>query len=93
MKKEKTNKSEDGLARMLNNGFQATQDLFIKKFDQMEKKIDQKFDQVNENFKQVNEKIDNISLNIVDIVRKEEFDKLENRINSLETISMHIPKK
>ncbi len=77
MKKEKTNKSEDGLARMLNSGFQATQDLFIEKFDQMDKKFDRRFD-----------KIENLLIE----EQNRKIEKLESRIEYLENM-LNLPAK
>ncbi len=73
-------KSQEDMAVMVHDAFQSTQDLLVEKFE----KIDEKFEKIDENFKEVKKKIDNISLNIVDVVRKEEFDKLESRVVVLE---------
>lgn len=70
---KKIDEKIDGLAVMVKNGFQGTQDYMDKKFNIVDKKFDQ-----------VTEKVNNISRNIVDVVRKEEFKKLESRVEKLE---------
>ena len=66
---------EDRLGRMLNDGFQATQDLIIGKLEQMDK-----------NIKEIHREVQKVNLNNVDVVLKEEFEKLENRVGDVEEI-------
>ena len=77
-KENKKTKSEEvatinELAVIMRDSFQSNQEYMDKKFDAIDKKFDH-----------VTEKINNISLNIVDTVRKEDFDKLEDRVDVVE---------
>jgi hypothetical protein len=90
---EKDKKEKDmtigELAIMMRDSFQGNQDYMDKKFDAIDRKfeqVDRNFKQINENFKEVYKKIDNISLNAVDTVKKEEFDKLETRVSDIEEV-------
>src|SRR3989344_6846175 len=71
---------QESMAIMVGNAFQATQDLFVEKFNQ----IDKRFDGVNKNIKELHQQVQKNNLNLVDVVRKEEFDKLESRVVTLE---------
>ncbi|OGZ70394.1 MAG: hypothetical protein A3F47_00780 [Candidatus Staskawiczbacteria bacterium RIFCSPHIGHO2_12_FULL_38_11] len=92
-KKNKKITTVDELAVMINNGFQNTQDHFNKKFDALTGEMRNGFKKVNENFKEVNEKINNISKNIIDVVHKEEFDRLESRVTDVEEVAELASKK
>ncbi len=84
------------LVGIMLGAFETNQKYMDKKFDSIDKKfdsIDKKFNLVGENFKEVKQKIDNISLNIVDVVRKEEFEKLETRVVDLEEVTQLSTKK
>lgn len=84
---EKKEKEKDmtvnELAIIMRDSFQSNQEYIDKKFDA----VDKKFEVVGKRFDQVVEKINNISRNIVDVVHKEEFDKLETRVVDLEKVA------
>lgn len=75
MKKVKNKKAKNlnDLVKVVLDSFQSNQ-----------KYMDGRFDKIDQNFNTVKKKIDNISLNIVDVVRKEDFDKLEQRVTDVE---------
>lgn len=86
-KKNKKVTTLNELVGIMLGAFDSNQKYMDKKFDQVDKKFDQvdkNFEHINKNFKEVNKKIDNISLNIVDVVRKDEFDKLKSRVINIE---------
>jgi len=62
-------------------------ELMLKSFQANQEYMDKNFEQVGENFKQVTQKINNISLNIVDVVRKNEFDKLKKQVFDVEEVA------
>ena len=74
-------KNQEEMVIMVNTAVQSTQDLLVEKIDKIDKKMDKRFDQVAD-------KINNISRNIVDMVHKEEFDKLEMRVENLEAVDL-----
>lgn len=80
-----TNKKNDELVGIMFKTFDSNQKYMDKRFDQVDKKCEVLTNEMNKNFGEVTKKINNISLNIVDVVRKEEFDKLEIRVSSIET--------
>src|SRR3989344_1614714 len=80
-----TNKKNDELVGIMFKAFDSNQKYMDKRFDIVTEEMREGFKKTSENFKEVSKKIDNISSNIVDVVRKEEFDKLEIRVNSIET--------
>ena len=81
----------DELAALINSSFQVNQDGMIKRFEYIDKRfehMDKRFDALTEEmrsgFKKVSSQIDKINLNAVDVVRKEEFEKLETRVTDVE---------
>ncbi len=60
--------------------------IMLDAFQSNQEYMDKNFKQINENFREVNKKIDNISLDIVDIVRKDDFEKLEDRVTIVEEV-------
>ena len=71
-----TNKKNDELVGIMFKAFDSNQKYMDKRFDIVTEEMREGFKKTSENFKEVSKKIDNISLNIVDVVRKEEFDNL-----------------
>lgn len=88
VKKNKKITTLNELVGIMLGAFDSNQKYMDKKFDQ----VDKKFEHINKNFKEVNKKIDNISLNIVDVVRKDEFDKLKSRVINIEE-AIDLPSK
>ena len=66
----------DKLALMIGEGFNGVDEKFVQ--------VNKRFDDVDKKFEQVTQKINNINLNIVDVVRTEDFNKLESRIANIE---------
>ena len=79
MEKRQKNKTEDRLGRMINKGFQTTQDLFVGEIKVLK-------EEMNNNFKKVNQQINNINRNVVDVVRLEDFNKLDGRVVDIEEL-------
>lgn len=69
---KKLEANQEEMATMVNTAVQGTQDLLVEKIDK--------------GFDQVIKKINNISLNTVDVVHKEEFDKLEIDVKKIKKI-------
>jgi tetrahydromethanopterin S-methyltransferase subunit G len=86
---QKKEKSKN-LTEMIRDSFQSNQNYMDKKFGEMYGYMDGKFAQVDKKFEQVTEKINNISLNIVDIVRLDDFEKLKDRVEVVEE-SLNLP--
>lgn len=86
---KRADKKLNDVVKIMLNSFQSNQDYMDKKFDSIDNKfdsIDKKFRTVDRSFTEVKKKIDNVSLNIVDIVRQEEFGKLEQRVTDVEEV-------
>lgn len=79
----------DGLAILMNNAFQTNQEYMDKNFQG----IRNNFSRVDENFKKVTQQINKINLNAVDVVRQDEFEKIEHRVEKLEGITGLMPKR
>lgn len=83
---EKMDANHESMAVMVKNAVQGTQDLLVKKIDSLT-------DETREGFKKVNQEINKINLNLVDVVRQEDFDKLENRVVKVEeTLDLKLKK-
>ena len=93
MTKEQQNKkmTMDGLARLIKSESQKNQkelagtvkimlDAFQSNQEYMDKRFDNLAGEVRGGFKQVTEKINNLSRDAADVVRQEDFDKLETRM-------------
>ena len=65
------------LAVLMRDAFQTNQDLFVGEIKLLK-------EDMNGKFKQVVDKIDNLSRNAVDVVRQEEFNKLDKRVTDVE---------
>ncbi len=78
---KRTDTKIDELAVLMHDAFQSNQDYMDKKFDQIDKK-----------FTEVKGAINNINLNIVDVVRLEDFNKLEERMIDVEEV-LHLKVK
>lgn len=80
--KSESKKNQEEMGKMVVNAFQEAQNLFVNRFEQMDKKIDG-----------IHKEVQKVNLNIVDVVRKEEFDKLENRVVGVEeTVNLQLKK-
>ena len=80
-------KNQEEMADMVKNAFQSNQEYMDKRFDAVDKKfdaVDKRFDAMDKRFDQVVQEIHKINLNAVDVVHKEDFDKLEDRVVVLE---------
>lgn len=61
----------------MKDAFQSNQEYMDKRFDMLTVEM-------RDGFRKVNTEINKINLNAVDVVRKEEFDKLETRVEDAE---------
>lgn len=80
----------DGLASLMKQGFKKNQEemaVMVKNaFQSNQEYMDKNFAVVNKNIKEVHTEIQKINLNAVDVVRKEDFDKLESRVVDVEEV-------
>ena len=64
--------------------------LMLKSFDLAQKHVNERFEnfsgEMNKNFGEVKKQIDTININTTDVIRQEEFDKLENRVVDVEDV-------
>ena len=74
----------DEAVNIMLDAFQTNQDLFMGKIGSIEGEIGSLRTEMRDGFEKVNTEINKINLNAVDVVRKEEFDKLETRIGGVE---------
>ncbi len=107
MAKEIIQTSKKEIQQLLNSQTKAILNLVDKKMDEKIDKlalmigegfngVDKKFEtltgEMNNNFKKVNQQINNINLNTVDVVRLEDFNKLEGRVIDVEEV-LHLKVK
>ena len=79
----------DMLALMIGEGFNGVDKKFAgidQKFAVMDQKFEKITKEMNQNFSEVKQQINTININAVDVVRKEDFDKLENRVVDVEEV-------
>ena len=77
--KSESEKSQQEMAVMVKNAFQGNQEYMDNRFDVLTTEM-------RGGFEIVNKEINKINLNAVDVVRKEDFDKLESRMVDVEEI-------
>ncbi len=83
--KEKDMKVSE-LAVLMRDAFQSNQNYTDKKFNAIDGKFISLTGEMNTNFAEVKKQIDKININAVDVVRTEEFDKLEDRVTDVEEV-------
>lgn len=66
--------------------------IMLGAFESNQKYMDKNFNVVNNNIKEIHREVQKINLNMVDVVRTEELDKLESRVVKLEKV-LDLPKK
>ena len=72
------------LVGIMLGAFDSNQKYMDTKFDVIDKRFETITGVMNKNFKEVKEQINNINKNIVDVVRLEDFNKLEVRVEKIE---------
>lgn len=81
--KKKNNKITLGkLAMMIGKGFNGMD----KRFEKIDRRFESLEKEMKDDFGIVKKQIDQINLNLVDVVRQEEFNKLEQRVTDVEEV-------
>ncbi len=83
----------DELAVVVKQGFKKNQTemagtvkIMLDAFQSNQEYMDKNFDIVNKNIKEIHKEVQKVNLNIVDVVHKEEFDKLDSRMVDVEEV-------
>ncbi len=98
--KDKKVTTLDEVVVIMRDAFQSNQDLIMgeigslkSEFGSLKSEVGSLRKEMRSGFEQVTQKISNLSRNAVDVVRQEDFDKLESRVVDLEEITQLSVKK